>query len=98
LLLKTLLRNLILPPSGPVLLGLFGFTLLKRRPVLARVFLFTGLVSLWMLSIPVIADALSGLAEHYPALDLSRATGAQAIVILGGGGQVSRAPEYDGPS
>jgi uncharacterized SAM-binding protein YcdF (DUF218 family) len=81
-----------------VLLGLLGFTLLKRRPVLARVFLLTGLVSLWMLSIPVIADALSGLAEHYPPLDLSRATGAQAIVILGGGGQVARAPEYDGPS
>jgi uncharacterized SAM-binding protein YcdF (DUF218 family) len=98
ILLKTLLRNLILPPSGPILLGLLGFAMLKRRPVLARVFLFTGLVSLWMLSVPVIADALAGLVERYPPLDLSRATGAQAIVILGGGGQVSRAPEYGGPA
>jgi uncharacterized SAM-binding protein YcdF (DUF218 family) len=98
ILLKALLRNLILPPSGPVLLGLLGFALLKRRSVLARVFLFTALISLWLLSIPVIADALSGLVEHYPALDLSRATDAQAIVILGGGGQVKRAPEYGGPA
>jgi uncharacterized SAM-binding protein YcdF (DUF218 family) len=98
ILLKTLLRNLILPPSGPLLLGLCGFALLKRLPVLARVLLLTALASLWLLSTPVIADALSGLAERYPALDLSQATGAQAIVILGGGGQVARAPEYDGPS
>lgn len=98
ILLKTLLRNLILPPAGPLLLGLSGFALLKRLPVLARVLLFTALASLWLLSTPVIADALAGLVERYPPLDLSRATGAQAIVILGGGGQVARAPEYGGPA
>ncbi len=98
ILLKTLLRNLILPPAGPLLLGLAGFVLLKARPALARVFLFTALVSLWILSVPVVADALYGLAEHYPPLDLSRPTGAQAIVILGGGGQITLAPEYGGPS
>jgi uncharacterized SAM-binding protein YcdF (DUF218 family) len=72
--------------------------LLRRRPVLARVFLITSLASLWILSVPVVADALYGLAEHYPPLDLRRATGAQAIVILGGGGQIARAPEYGGPA
>jgi uncharacterized SAM-binding protein YcdF (DUF218 family) len=98
ILLKTLLRNLILPPSGPLLLGLGGVALLRRRPFLARVLLLTGLVSLWILSVPVVADALYGLAESYPALDLNQATGAQAIVILGGGGQLDRAPEYGGPA
>jgi uncharacterized SAM-binding protein YcdF (DUF218 family) len=97
ILLKTLVRNLILPPADVALLGLLGFALLKHRPTLARVFLALSLISLWMLSVPVIADRLSGLVEHYPALDLSQATGAQAIVILGGGGQVARAPEYGGP-
>jgi uncharacterized SAM-binding protein YcdF (DUF218 family) len=97
ILLKTLLRNLLLPPSGPLLLALLGMLLLKRRPVLARVFLVTGLASLWILSVPVVADALYGLAEHYPVLDLSQTTDAQAIVILGGGGQIARAPEYGGP-
>jgi uncharacterized SAM-binding protein YcdF (DUF218 family) len=97
-LLKTLLRHLILPPSGLLLLALIGVLLLKRRPVLARVLVITGLALLWILSVPVVADALYGLAEHYPALDSGQATGAQAIVILGGGGQIARAPEYGGPA
>jgi uncharacterized SAM-binding protein YcdF (DUF218 family) len=81
-----------------LLLALSGVLLLKRRPLLARVLVITGLALLWILSMPVVADALYGLAEHYPALDLGQATGAQAIVILGGGGQIARAPEYGGPA
>ena len=96
--LKTLLRNLILPPSGPLVLALLGMLLLKRRPAFARVLLALGLGSLWLLSLPGVADAVTGLAEHYPALDLSHATGAQAIVVLGGGGQRLFAPEYAGPA
>jgi len=38
------------------------------------------------------------LTEHYPALDLQSAGGAQAVVILGGGGQRGYAPEYGGPA
>jgi uncharacterized SAM-binding protein YcdF (DUF218 family) len=98
LLLKALLRSLILPPAGPLLILTLGVFLLKRRPVLARVCLIFGIGSLWLLSTPVISDALTGFTEHYPPLDLSRASGAQAIVILGGGGQITRAPEYGGPS
>jgi uncharacterized SAM-binding protein YcdF (DUF218 family) len=98
LLLKALLRNLILPPAGPVLLATLGVFLIKRRPVWARTCLILGLGSLWLLSTPVVSDALTGLAERYPPLDLRRATGAQAIVILGGGGQITFAPEYGGPS
>lgn len=98
LLLKTLLRSLILPPAGPLLLAILGVFLIKRRPVLARTCLILGLGSLWLLSTPVVSDALTGLAERYPPLDLRRATGAQAIVILGGGGQITFAPEYGGPS
>lgn len=98
LLLKALLRNLILPPAGPVLLATLGVFLIKHRPVLARSCLILGLGSLWLLSTPVVSDALTGLAERYPPLDLRHPTGAQAIVILGGGGQITFAPEYGGPS
>lgn len=97
-LLKALLKNLILPPAGPLLLATLGALLIKRRPVLARTCLILGLGSLWLLSTPVVSDALTGLAERYPPLDLHLATGAQAIVILGGGGQITFAPEYGGPS
>ena len=95
---KTLLKNLVLPPAGPLLLAITGALLLRRRPRLARLLLALGLGSLWLLSLPVVADALTRLSEHYPALDLAQPTQAQAIVILGGGGQRSYAPEYGGPA
>jgi uncharacterized SAM-binding protein YcdF (DUF218 family) len=96
--LKTLLKGAILPPTGPLLLAILGLFLLKRRPLLARTCLILGLGSLWLLSTPLVSDALAGLAEHYPPLDLRSAAGAQAIVILGGGGQRAFAPEYGGPA
>lgn len=95
---KTLLRKMILPPAGPLLLAMLGVFLIKRRPLLARTLLILGLGSLWLLSTPVVSDALTGLAEHYPPLDWRSAAGAQAIVILGGGGQRALAPEYGGPA
>lgn len=95
---KTLLRVLILPPAGPLLLAIIGALLLRRRPRLGRVLLAAGLGSLWLFSLPLVADALTHLAQHYPPLDLSQVTQAQAIVILGGGGQRDYAPEYGGPA
>src|SRR5450631_1669016 len=93
---KTLLRSMVLPPAGPLLLAVLGLFLMKRRPRLARVCLVAAVSLLWLLSTPIVADALETLAESYPPLDLQSATGAQAIVILGGGGQRAFAPEYAG--
>jgi uncharacterized SAM-binding protein YcdF (DUF218 family) len=45
----------------------------------------------------VVGDVLMRLVHRYPPLDLSRPTGAQAVVILGGG-SVRFAPEYSGPA
>jgi uncharacterized SAM-binding protein YcdF (DUF218 family) len=95
---KTVLRIMILPPAGPILLASIGALLLRSRPRLARLLLALGLGSLWLLSLPIVADALTRLAERYPPLDLAQATQAQAIVILGGGGQRAYAPEYGGPA
>lgn len=96
--LKTLLKNVLLPPGGLLLLAFLGVLLLKRRPALARACIVAGIASLWLLSTPVISDALSGWVERYPAVDLKSAAAAQAIVILGGGGQRTVAPEYGGPA
>src|SRR5271170_4405556 len=95
---KTLVKLLILPPIGPLLLAIFGIFMMKRRPRLARGCLILGVGSLWLLSTPVISDAVTRLAEHYPPFDLQSAAAAQAIVILGGGGQRTFAPEYGGPA
>jgi uncharacterized SAM-binding protein YcdF (DUF218 family) len=96
--LKTLLKIVVLPPAGLLLLAIVGVFLIKRRPALARACLILGLGSLWLLSTPVVSGALTSLAEHYPPLDLRSTAGAQAIVILGGGGQRAFAPEYGGPA
>ncbi len=96
--LNTLLKSVIFPRAGPLLLAMIGVLLMRRRPLLARYCLIIGLGSLWLLSTPVVSDVLSELAEHYPPLDLRSASDAQAIVILGGGGQRAYAPEYGGPA
>lgn len=96
--LKTILKNGLLPPGGLLLLAMLGLLLLKRRPKLARVCLIAGIASLWLLSTPVISDVLTRWVERYPPLDLGKAANAQAIVILGGGGQRALAPEYGGPA
>src|ERR1700679_4243849 len=96
--LKTVLKELILPPAGPLLLAWLGLLLLRRRAVLRRVCLIAGVGSLWSLSTPIVADASTRLVERYPPVDLQQAAGAQAIVILGGGGQRALAPEYAGPA
>jgi uncharacterized SAM-binding protein YcdF (DUF218 family) len=96
--LKTLLRDLFLPPAGPLLLALLGLALLKARPRFARLCLGAALASLWLLSTPIVADGLTELVERYPPLDYHQADTAQAIVILGGGGWRKLAPEYQGPA
>lgn len=98
--LKTVLGMLIVPPAGPVLLALLGWLLSRRRPLLGRSLVAVGIASLWLLSIPAIAWQIERLAENDRPLDPARLkeTGAQAIVILGGGGQRTYAPEYMGPA
>jgi uncharacterized SAM-binding protein YcdF (DUF218 family) len=96
--LKALARNLILPPAGPLLLAISGSILMRRHRRAGWALLIVGLSSLWLLATPVVADALSRLAEHYPPLDLARPVRALAVVILGGGGQRLAAPEYAGPA
>ena len=96
--LKTIFKHFILPPGGLLLLGLAGLLMLRRWPRLARALLIASLASLWLLSTPAVSDALTRWVERYPPVDLRNAADAQAIVILGGGGQRAFAPEYSGPA
>lgn len=96
--LKALVRSLLLPPASPLIVAVLGALLLRRWRRVGASLLALGLGSLWLFATPLVADALERLAEHYPALDLDQATRAQAIVILGGGGERDYAPEYRGPA
>jgi uncharacterized SAM-binding protein YcdF (DUF218 family) len=87
--LKVVFRGLILPPAFPLLIAVAGLLLWPRRARLGYTLCAIGIVSLWLLSTPFVADAIGRSAENYPPLDpahLIRAQAeAQAIVILGGG-------------
>ena len=100
--LKMVLRTLVLPPAGPLLLAALGLWLSRRRaPYTARaggLLAGAALLALWLLATPVVADVLTRLAQRCPPLDLSHPVNAQAIVILGGGEARAFAPEYGGPA
>jgi uncharacterized SAM-binding protein YcdF (DUF218 family) len=87
--LRILLRGLFLPPAGPLLIGLAGLLFWRRRPRVGFALCAAGIVSLWLLATPFVADAISRSTENYPALDPAHLTPTQAqaraIVILGGG-------------
>jgi uncharacterized SAM-binding protein YcdF (DUF218 family) len=96
--LKTLTKSLLLPPIGLLVLAAAGILLLRSRPKLGKALLIVSIGSLWLISMPIVSDVLTSWVERYPALDLADAAKAQAIVILGGGGQRAFAPEYSGPA
>lgn len=95
---KTFFKELLLPPSGLLLLALLGWCLMRRQLRLARVLLAVAIGLLWLLSMPLVSDRLVRWSERYGPLDMHSAAQAGAIVILGGGGQRDYAPEYGGPA
>ena len=98
-LLKKILVALILPPTGPVLLALFGLWLSRarsRRWQYGGILLATlSLLSMLALSTPIVGHALMAPLQPHPALAPGQLSGVQAIVILGGGSYYG-APEYGG--
>ncbi len=81
---KALIKLLVLPPAGPLLVVFAGLWLARRhRAGLAVAAAGTG--GLWLLSLPAVsAVMLASLSPSQP-VDLAQARAAQAIVILGGG-------------
>ncbi len=95
--LKSVVRTLILPPGGLLIITVLGLLLTRKHRRLGGVLTVIGIGGLWLLSMPVVGDALERMTERYPPLDLSRPVEAQAVVILAGG-SVRYAPEYSGPA
>jgi uncharacterized SAM-binding protein YcdF (DUF218 family) len=98
--LKIILRTLVLPPAGPLLAILVGLWLRRARSSARAqrgggMLIALGVGALWLLSTPVVADRVERLAQREPVLSLAAAPDAQAIVILGGGSERWRAPEYE---
>jgi len=92
---KALFKAVILPPTGPLLVAIFGLAAARRFPRTGRALAVAGVASLLLLTLPIVAIFLLGRLETYPPLDLALAKSAQAVVILGGGTR-RRAAEYGG--
>lgn len=86
---------LVLPPGGPIVLVALGLLLCRRRPRLGRTLAATGVITLWLASLPVVAHVLVTALGGARALDMTAARQADAIVILGGGVR-PQALEYGG--
>lgn len=92
---KAVLKALVLPPTGPLLLAMLGLALRQRKPRLGTGLAWAGMLSLLALSIPAVAALLMRGLDLPAPFDRRQAVGAQAIVILGGGTRRD-APEYGG--
>lgn len=94
-LLKKILASLVLPPTGPLLLALFGLWLARRRRQAGLWLVAVATIVLFLLSLPWVSNLLlRGLEDAAPVAPEALVR-AQAIVILGGGTYHS-APEYGG--
>ena len=84
----------LLPPFNLILLGILGVLLLRCKPGLGKAMVVAALALLYLLSIPLVADALLRTLEPAPRRNsLDKDT--QAIVVLAGGTYYN-APEYHG--
>ncbi len=111
--LKSLFSGLVLPPAGPLLLAVIGFWLASRHrrrwARAGRVALGVGLASAWLLSAPLVAEALIGSVESFSpppltaealAREMRGASPPGAIVVLGGGARRDGRewPEHEWPA
>jgi uncharacterized SAM-binding protein YcdF (DUF218 family) len=92
---RGVIKALVLPPTGLLLVSLAGLALRRRLPRAGASMAWTGVAVLLLLSVPAVAVLLVRGLDVSPPFDPARATDAQAIVILGGG--IRRgAPDYGG--
>ena len=92
---KAILRALVLPPTGPLLLAVIGLMLLSRFQRMGRAIAAAGVLLLLVISVPIVADFLTGFVDTSAAIAPGDSVDAKAIVILGGGIR-RNAPEYGG--
>lgn len=90
-----LLSSTLLPPLSLLLLGTLGFVVACFRRAGGLALLLASIAGLFLLSMPAVGTALSGLLENRHVDRTASPKDAQAIVILGAGSYAA-APEYGG--
>jgi len=92
-LLTNFIAALLLPPTSLVIVGLIGLVLLKSRRTLGQILIASSLISIWLLSTPLIAGRLLDSLKPPPVAFTGKE--ADAIVILGGG-RIQDSIEFNG--
>ncbi|MCB1862004.1 MAG: YdcF family protein, partial [Gammaproteobacteria bacterium] len=79
-------KALLLPPGGIILLGVFGL-IMGGRSLAGRFLITLSLAALYLFSTPYIANRMMAEVETFPALSPTEIqdNNAEAIVVLGGG-------------
>lgn len=93
-LLKKLVSAFLLPPIGPMLVIACGLLVLRRHRAFGLALAWGGVTLLFALSTPGVAGLLMQTLRIHQPVTMAAASGAQAIVVLGGGIQ-REAEEYD---
>lgn len=93
----TVVEALILPPGLFLVLFGTGILILRRKPLIGRMLVISGLALCYLFSTPIVAGLLIERIETYAALEAAdlEAGDAQAIVILSSGWE-KNAAEYGG--
>jgi uncharacterized SAM-binding protein YcdF (DUF218 family) len=92
--LKGVIKAIVLPPTGLLLLSLLGLAIRKRFPRGGIAMAWAGVLLLLILSLPAVAAFLVRSLDTSSPFDTTRPSAAQAIVILSG--DTRAAPEYGG--
>ena len=89
------ITQLIMPPNPMLLLILAGAIIYSRSQRIGKLLFFSGFGLLVIFSLPIVSAPVIVMMENVPVLQQEKIknTGAQAIIILGGGSYVD-APEY----
>lgn len=97
MLIRGLLKAMAMPPLGNILGVVFALLFLRSRPYIKTAVISFSLLSLLLLSVPMVSYTLGKQLERYPALDWKSINPDeyQAIVVLGSG-RYRAAPEYGG--
>ena len=95
LLVKALLKTLLLPPIGLLLLCLIALVATPRRPRLGQRIALACLIAVFVLAVPEVATSLVEMLGVPRPFETQDASGAGAVVILSGGVRTD-APDYGG--
>ncbi len=95
--LVTLFKTLILPPAIQILMIFFAWVYWRRFKLLAKLSLGFAVLSLLLLSMPIVSDSLFVWLESpfVKQASLAEQSKADAVIVLGSG-RLRLAPEFNG--